>query len=363
VKITALRSYSTAGVAVVGAAVIAVSPIAPPPIAGIPTESRPVALAASPFSAYQDFLANLDSSFAILNTIADLPLTALPDGVTLESVLTSPVTDPVGRLQALVTTVEGIAASLPAQTQTLVSQLSPVLEHAIGRLAAGDVDSATRDTLGAAVIVLVALGTVGSELAGPIAGPGIAPLLGGVDLAFPAANVLPFIVAGPALNAVGGTGESAQAVIDALESGNPRGVANAVIEAPARVADRAVNGGYEVFTFPAPLPGLLTSGDIVALPGVAEYAIGTSRVVRSLINTSAASTLQQTSATPRLLTNSSNKFEPRKLGSTDARPGQRVKSAVQGVTSGIKDSIEGVRDTVKKLTGRSETKKPAADDN
>ena len=106
-----VRSYATAGVAVVGASVIPVSPLAPPPT-GISTETHVVALAASPFDTYAQVLEAISPSLQLLlNAALGDPPASLPAGVNLQSVLAGLVQDPAGRLQDFFGVLENLPSS------------------------------------------------------------------------------------------------------------------------------------------------------------------------------------------------------------------------------------------------------------
>ena len=107
---------------------------------------------------------------------------------------------------------------------------------------AGDVDLAVNDLLLAAFApVNLVLGVpllVASSLLAPFLGQGAA------NLVMVPVSELVLGLLGPGFSGAGANGVAVQEIIDAVAAGDPSSILNAVITAPALVADGVLNGGF-----------------------------------------------------------------------------------------------------------------------
>lgn len=376
----AVRPFSAMGVSLVAASAIALSPVAPS-LPEVPSLTRDVSLAASPFDIYPLYAQEIATTARFLIDYAQGDLQPpLPDGVTLQTVLAGLVSNPSGRLQQFVAALETIAADLPESLQALGDNASAFLQAAVDNLEQGQFNRAFQNLVNLAQLISVTPTGLIPAVAAPLLGEPLAAALESSGL-LGVVSLSPFIASGPAVNAIGWSAEVAQQIVDAARAGDADALATAIIQGPAVIGRGVVLGGYGGFG-PYETPGLLSPP--LNVPGPAFAVIQVGQVAKALINPPSSSNFVAKSAaaeqqpvnadkveprklsTPRLLTGASNKFEPGKAGVTAGnRPGQRVTTAVQGVSAGINDSINRVRDTVKKLTGggKSDTaeKTPSAD--
>jgi hypothetical protein len=300
----AVRSYLTAGVALVGASVIAVSPMAPPmpdihlPAIHLPSiQSAEVDLAAlaNPFAAYQQVFDAANKNLqAILGTAADNPtpiltkvlsnqitgfqalLAALPTSAdALKSAVTDAASaDPSSSLAQLLASQPSALQTLVTALQTAFGQVSTALTTTVPSLLQGAFTDLTDANVEGAVnnVLLAALAPVFplANVLGPALGVVSAPLQSVVDaintlgpvgtiLANPLQNVVnvlniptdqPFNVLlgvsgliGPLVEAPAAAGAAIQGVINAIGTGDPASVLSAVVNAPAVIAGGVLNGG------------------------------------------------------------------------------------------------------------------------
>ena len=227
----AVRSYLTAGVALVGASVIAVTPIAPLP-ADIQIPNPAVQLAATPFDIYVQVFQE-----AVANA-----------GVLLDEALADPA--PIlGQLLAnQIATVNSLAAGLVttagATFTALTTVVPPLLQAAFNDLISGDVEGAVNNLLTAALATVLPLAGLVGPIQAAIAQP-VQNLLNVIDLVDPTTVSLALVgLLGPDISGVGAIGTAVQNVIGAVGNGDLEQVLGAVIAGPAVVADGFLNGGY-----------------------------------------------------------------------------------------------------------------------
>jgi hypothetical protein len=300
----AVRSYLTAGVALVGASVIAVSPMAPPmPDIQLPAVHLPslreaevqLAALADPFAAYgQVFDAAIANLQPILSAAAKNPtpiltkvlsnqitgfqalLASLPTGTdALANALTQAASaDPTTSLAQLLASQPTALQTLVTALQTAFGQVStaltttvpPLLQGAFTDLTDANVEGAINNVLLAALSPVFPL----TNVLGPALGVISAPLQSVVDaintlgpvgtvLANPLQNVVNVLnlpttqslnvllaasgLIGPLVEAPAATGTAIQGVIDAVKAGDPTGVLSAIVDAPAVIAGGVLNGG------------------------------------------------------------------------------------------------------------------------
>jgi hypothetical protein len=391
----AVRSFSATGVSLVAASAIALTPIAPP-MPAVPTLARDVSLAASPFDIYGEIY---EATLLSIDFLSQLPPPALPPGVTLESVLAGLINDPAGRLAQSAAAVRALGANLPALAASLGDDLAQYADFAIDQLAQGRFDVVVAAVIGAAQLIAYRLNEQVVPLATPLLGPALSELLSNTELGG-LVTLAPIIFTGPAVNAVGFTAVVAQDVLDALVAGDPEEVVNAVIQGPGQVIRGALFGGFGGFAgeapgllgfpfggfsnFPGPVYTALRFGQVaqalVTPPAAANATAATTAnnqkmVAVDLPDPPAASVQTKTADTdeitnekalvkpslPLLRRGAKADAEPGNAAAVDKRPSQALRSAVDGVASGISRSITGLRERVKKLSGTATEKTPSAD--
>lgn len=325
----AVRSYLTAGVALVGASVIAVSPLAPPmPEIHLPDVHLPsihgaeVELAAltSQFPAYgQVFDAAVANLEGILKTAAANPtpiltkilsnqstaiqalLASLPTSADqlANAVTKAAAADPTTKLSQLLDSEPGALQVLVTALQTAFGQVStaltttvpPLLQGALTDLSSANVAGAINNVLLAALTPVFPLTTVLGPALGVIAEPlqtmvdainALGPV--GTVIANPLQNVVNVLnlpttqsanvmlavsgLIGPLIEAPAATGAAIQGVIDAISKGDAAGVLGAVVDAPAVIAGGVLNGGL------GPDIGDLVSPALGLPPGLLHAVFG-----------------------------------------------------------------------------------------
>lgn len=229
-----IRPYFNAGVALVGASVIAAAPLAPaPPHIALPAiRSAEVALT----SAADAYAQLLDNTFTNVGTLANQ---AFQNGVA--PLLTQFLKNQLTLVQGL-----GSAAEQALQISN-PSSVPAVLQKALSEIAAGQFQAASET---------IATGAI------QVAFPFLPSLLQPLNNFVAVVNQLPNIVLigslaviQPPLALVQATGQAVQAVADALAAGDPSGVVNAIVSAPAVMLNGFLNG----YT-PTQTGGLLTPG-------------------------------------------------------------------------------------------------------
>ncbi|WP_194624296.1 hypothetical protein [Mycolicibacterium phlei] len=260
----AIRPFATTGIALAGASVIALSPVtvAPPDI-GVP--APPIASATVGLAAATNPIA------AWLQVASDAFANAAAIGEDWLSdpapVLRQFIRNQLGYGQTLFATGQGVVDAFA----NYISPDNPIglfaqLERAGEELESGNIAGTVR-ILGEALI------------GGPILNIGIGLLSAGL-LEVPAtmaqnfANVvatltdvttaLPIVLGtlGPALGIINATGDSIQAVVDAVGGGDLLGAIGTVLSAPAVIVGALVNGYTNIEG--TEYPGLLSYGDIFA---------------------------------------------------------------------------------------------------
>ena len=336
----AVRPYINAGVALVGASVIAVAPLAPaPPHIALPTiHSAEVALsaAASPLQAYAELLNNT------FTNVGTLTHQTFQNGVA--PLLTQVLINQLTMVQGL-----GHAAEEALQISN-PSSIPALLQKALGEIAAGQFQTAG-ETLATGVI--------------QVAFPFLPSLLQPLNNLVAVVNQLPNIalvgslaVIQPPLALVQATGQAVQAVADAVGAGDPLGVVNALVSAPAVMINGFLNG-YA----PTQTGGLLTPG-----LGTLSLLVNIRDMIVSAITPTAAAT---TTATTDAVT--STKTAAAKVVTLDVAPQQETtgkatesssetsgSTAAEGQAASGKDTASAETATKGETSGKTST--PAADE-
>jgi hypothetical protein len=231
----AVRSHLTAGLAALGAGIIVASPIVPSVpelhLPSIHSSAMNLAAAVTPIDAYAQVLKDAVTNFQTLTA----------DGVPapiLKQILANQTSSFTALGGALQTAGGGLASALTTQVPAL-------LQVAFDHLGAGDITGA----LNALLTVPLALTQPAVNLLPAIVQTLIQPvqnLVNVVKVFSDPLNDSLFAVGllGPVITGLGATGVVVQNVVDAVVKGDLQQVGNAILTAPAVIADGVLNGGY-----------------------------------------------------------------------------------------------------------------------
>jgi len=254
------RPQFAAGVAFVGASVIAAAAVTPMPEIHLPDVSLPtihaaevnLAALANPIDLYAQVF---QTALANTNTLIE---NTVP-GQLLNQILQNQVRSAASLLSGLSTAGGGIAAA--------ATQVPAALATAVNQLTAGNVEGAVNTLLGVPLAVaapaLNLLPVLGTVLTQPLTN------LVNVVNAFtkdPLTTLL--AVSGfvaPLISAPAAAVAAVQNVINAVGTGNLGAVANAIVSAPATIADGILNGGYGPNL--GPIAGIPESSGIIVKAG------------------------------------------------------------------------------------------------
>lgn len=392
----ALRSYATAGVALVGAGVIAVSPLAPPPVAQSAT-----------------------------NTIstAQVALTSTVDPLTRWSQIASNTGEDIGELGAywmedpmplarqVVTNVStyaewyvsGLQQAIPALQNWAELVMAPAINQAVGLIQAGQPEQA-------GTVLVNALGNImwaGFPMMKLVSIPGLmtdhfSTLVKGV-LSVPTASTLVGLALGVPSDLITSVTAAAQDALDATNSGDLMGAAFAIANAPADIAEKQlkrifefrkwggcgclISGGLvlnqliklprqiaKAIALPAPAATTAAAGTLaVTAPKTAELPAATDITVEAdpepevapePTKAEAPAAVKASSAGATDLS-SGNKAVPGRVGTTPTRSADRIRTSLQStaqqVGNGINDARDGVKKSIKNLSDNvaKAVKKPA----
>ncbi|MCW1824334.1 hypothetical protein A5731_25135 [Mycolicibacterium conceptionense] len=274
-----MRSYLTAGVALAGAGAIALSPVNPidphiRDVHAVSVSNSAVALTATvdPITWYNNvFQRTVANAQNLVNVFNANPAPVL---ATVIANQTKNGTAVANALQAFIEKAATNAeTAVPAAFETIGTDLADLdVEGALNTLLNLPIGvlGGTGGFLGVMNNVLPVTTAIKDSIVNPLAnaqkvvialwGNG---LLKGVSILLTAQSIF-----GPLMSGVGAVGAAVQDVIDAGKEGDPIGMASAVVNAPATIADGVLNGGYGptinallVFHY----PGLL-NGNQVRLP-------------------------------------------------------------------------------------------------
>ncbi|MCV7018792.1 hypothetical protein [Mycolicibacterium aichiense] len=255
----AVRSSVTAGVALLGAGVIAASPIAPPvPALHLPALHFDASLAAavSPIDSYREVF-----------EAARTNLQALVDAADPGEVLKQIVANQTASLSALGTALGDAGNGL----FTALTKTSPdLVKTVLTSLAAGNVEAATN----ALLTVPVAVGLPLINLLPAVEQFVTQPVQNLINVAGVFRDPLQdglYVVGllGPVISGLGAAGAATQNVIDAVRTGDPRQVVNAILTGPATILDGVLNGGFGPDLGPLVSPGLsVLAGGLFSASGI-----------------------------------------------------------------------------------------------
>ncbi|WP_396931379.1 hypothetical protein [Mycolicibacterium sp.] len=255
----AVRSSVTASVAFLGAGVIAASPIAPPVShIHLPAVHFDASLAAavSPIDSYREVF-----------EAARTNLQALVDAADPSEVLKQIVANQVASFSALGTALGDAGSGL----FTALTKTSPdLLKTVLTSLAAGNVEAATN----ALLTVPVAVGLPLINLLPAIEQFVTQPVQNLINVAGVFRDPLQdglYVVGllGPVISGLGAAGAATQNVIDAVRTGDPRQVVNAILTGPATILDGVLNGGFGPDLGPLVSPGLsVLAGGLFSASGI-----------------------------------------------------------------------------------------------
>lgn len=255
----AVRSSVTASVAFLGAGVIAASPIAPPVShIHLPAVHFDASLAAavSPIDTYREVF-----------EAARTNLQALVDAADPGEVLKQIVANQVASFSALGTALNASGGEL----FTALTKTSPdLLKTVLTSLAAGNVEAATN----ALLTVPVAVGLPLINLLPAVEQFVTQPVQNLINVAGVFRDPLQdglYVVGllGPVISGLGAAGAATQNVIDAVRTGDPRQVVNAILTGPATILDGVLNGGFGPDLGPLVSPGLsVLAGGLLSASGI-----------------------------------------------------------------------------------------------
>jgi hypothetical protein len=298
----AVRPHIAAGVALLGAGVIAVSPMAPPVpdihLPSISTAANNLVALTSPLhlgDAYNQVLqAAITNIQALITNVADDPTPILSQMV-------------ANQATSLSTLAEALQTAGGAAATTLTTQVPALLQTALGQLSASNISGAVNTLLqiplAVAAPALGLLPALQQIITTPITN--LVKVIQAVTDPINAPLTLVGFIA-PLISMTGATGVAFQSVVDALGTGDIQKVANAVLTAPATIADGLLNGGYGPDLGPLvgqPVSvfagGLLSMGELV-IGGPTGFFIKTAGPLGALefLRTTIANALKPTPKTP-----------------------------------------------------------------
>jgi hypothetical protein len=262
------RPHFAAGVAFVGASVIAAAAVTPMPEIHLPDVQLPsihvadvdLAALANPIELYTQVF---QTALANTNTLIE---NTVP-GQLLNQILQNQVRSGAALLSGLSTAGGGIAAA--------ATQVPAALVTAVNQLTAGNVEGAVNTLLGVPLTIaapaLNLLPVLGTVLTQPLTN-----LVNVVNAFTKDPLVTLLAVSGfvaPLISAPAAAVAAVQNVINAVGTGNLGAVANAIVSAPATIADGILNGGYGPNL--GPIAGIPeSSGIIVKAGGLLSSNIG-----------------------------------------------------------------------------------------
>ncbi|MCV7230792.1 hypothetical protein [Mycolicibacterium komossense] len=357
----AVRSYLTAGVAMVGATALIASPISmSPPQVQIPAiYSAQVGLSATvdPITPWLNVVENALTNVAGIGTaVASDPAPALRQLIT----------NWVGYGGTLVTGLTGAGGAAASwATETLPAALQAVAAN----LAQGNVIDAAQEVNNLIVSVLL----IGFPLFDALAIPSqIVDSIARVVTALTSVStVLPLLsgVLSPVMSVVAALGQQGQAVADALGTGDPLGALSAIINTPAAVTGAFLNGDPDnypgLLTFLPYAPGAgLIGALLVAIPQAIAAALAPPATARLAAQTAAADVSAVPDATAATITLDAPTGTVIETPQTEVHPVSNVVNAEGGVTLTEVPTVveQAAQETVVDKTPAGEVDKDAAPD-
>jgi uncharacterized membrane protein YgcG len=287
-----LRSYTTAGVALVGASVIAVSPIAPPPPDIQEATTRVVSSAQVELSALGNPLEGL---------LQILTETVTNVGAIGQTIAANPTPILRAVLENQMLTGQFFANFALNYASNYVNALGTVpqsINNALQEIAAGDIGNGFANLLiGATITPFIApvlfmfqdFALIPTVLSNPVQNlANVIATATSLGTLFPLVGVLTGVL-GPVLQ----IGYSAQDVYDALQAGDPVAALNAVLSYPLEVLNTTINGN------PA-----IPSGGLLGEQGIVQAFLTLAATIAGVIQppaglpSAAVTTLSQESSLP-----------------------------------------------------------------
>lgn len=231
----AIRSYVNAGVAVLGAGVIVAAPLAPPVhpvhLPSIRSGAMNLAAAVTPIDVYGQVLQEAAANLQTLAAGAD-------PGQILKQILAN-------QISSFTTLVAAVQTAGDQFATALTGQVPDLLHAAFGHLAAGDISAGVNVLL--TIPLLLAQPAI--NLVPALERALMQPVQNLVNVAKVFADpladsLLALGLLGPVVTGLGAVGAVVQNVVDGVAAGDLHQVGNAILTAPAVIADGVLNGGY-----------------------------------------------------------------------------------------------------------------------
>ncbi|AQT79589.1 hypothetical protein B1R94_10345 [Mycolicibacterium litorale] len=233
--------------ALVGAGILAASPIAAPVpdlhLPAIHVDATTLMAAVSPADTYKQVFETAVTNIQALVADAD-------PGEVIKQVVAN-------QISALTTLGAGLNTAGAGVVTALTSSVPQLLNTVFTQLAAGDVQGATNALLTVPLVVAQPL----INLVPSIVAFNVQPIQNLIKVAGvfsdPLQDALYAVgLLGPVISGLGAAGAAVQGVVDAVGTGDPQQIANAILTGPAVIADGLLNGGYGPDLGPLVGPGL-----------------------------------------------------------------------------------------------------------
>lgn len=324
----ALRPFTTAGVALVGAGVIAVTPVA---VAPPEPHMRSVSLSASSQALPLPNAAALPDLGGVFDPATGaIPVTAYAQlfqqsFTNVQQVIGLVIDSPAPILQQVLRNQMATANQLSTIGQTVITnlfyyaaQLPGQIEMALGKFQAGDVQGAVTTLWNAAIFnPLIGTGFALMPLAqlpGKMAtnfGKAVTAAMSGVSSVGLGAIAM--------INSTGlAAAAAAQVVADALQTGDPVKISNALLAAPATVAGGLLNGGFP-------------KGNIGLINGILKNLVTMRTTIAKALG--APTTVAALTAAPAIVSDESERGGERSASSEIAPPGENASADATAVAS------------------------------
>jgi hypothetical protein len=242
----ASRPRFTAGIALVGAGIVAASTVSPvshihlqdvhlPALRTVEVDLAAAALAATPPSYAEVLQQAVANAQALVKTFVANP---------------TPILSQIARNQA--TTLQNLMAGLQTTggdiSTALKTTVPPLLQAAFSDIQGGNVEGAINNVLNATLATAFPITEFIPTLSAALTQP-LTNLVNAVNAVQVGGVLSPLSLAvtgllGPVLSGAGAFGVAVDNVGNAIGTGNPQAVLNAVVNGPAVVLDGVLNGGY-----------------------------------------------------------------------------------------------------------------------
>ncbi|MCA4726182.1 hypothetical protein [Mycolicibacterium fortuitum] len=336
----ALRPFTTAGVALVGAGVIAVTPVA---VAPPDLHMRSVSLSASSQALSFPKTAALPDLGGVFDPATGaIPVTAYTQlfqqsFTNVQQVIGLVIDSPAPILQQVLRNQMATASQLSTIGQTVISnlfyyaaQLPGQIDVALGKFQAGDVQGAVTTLWNAAIFnPLIGTGFALMPLAqlpGKMAtnfGKAVTAAMSGVS------NVGLGAIA--MINSTGlAFAAAAQVVADAVQSGDPVKISNALLTAPATVAGGLLNGNFP-------------KGNIGLINGVVKNLVAMRTAIAKALG--APATVAASTTAPSIDSNQPEGGAAKSMSSETKPTGENASSEATAAKPAASDTAVAERDT------------------